>query len=151
MEFVRRKEENNIEITCFGSIYGLEKISIDPPVSLGDSSDIVTSFEHGVFPFPTSENLGCFRFDMEILFEHNFGRDPFQSYYKNGKLHRDDGPAEDYGDGNGAYYIDGKLHRKNGPAIKAGNVEMYYNNGRLDRMGGPAVLQDGFQANYKNG
>lgn len=38
-------------------------------------------------------------------------------HYKNGQLHRDDGPAVEHSDGTRYWYIHGKLHRENGPAI----------------------------------
>jgi len=37
-------------------------------------------------------------------------------WYKNGKLHRDDGPAVEYKNGIKFWYKEGKLHRLDGPA-----------------------------------
>ena len=47
----------------------------------------------------------------------------------NGKFHREDGPAVKNSDGYKAWYINGKRHRENGPAIEfsSGNVEYYLN------------------------
>ncbi len=39
-------------------------------------------------------------------------------YYRNGKLHRTDGPAVIYESGKMKYYRNGKLHRTNGPAVE---------------------------------
>jgi len=39
------------------------------------------------------------------------------TYTKDGKLHREDGPAVIYYDGSQCWYKDGKCHRKNGPAV----------------------------------
>ncbi len=39
-------------------------------------------------------------------------------WYKDGKLHRVDGPACERTNGTKAWYIDGKIHRLDGPAIK---------------------------------
>lgn len=36
----------------------------------------------------------------------------------NGELHREDGPAIEYSDGDKYWYINGKLHREDGPAIE---------------------------------
>lgn len=51
-------------------------------------------------------------------------------YYKDGKLHREDGPAITYCNGNVFYYKNGILHRNNGPAvIFSCGVAQYYKNG----------------------
>jgi len=42
----------------------------------------------------------------------------------NGNLHREDGPAVEYSNGDKSWYINGKWHRENGPAIE------YYNGGK---------------------
>jgi hypothetical protein len=42
----------------------------------------------------------------------------------NGNLHREDGPAVEYSNGDKFWYINGKWHRENGPAIE------YYNGGK---------------------
>jgi hypothetical protein len=39
-------------------------------------------------------------------------------WYKEGKRHREDGPAIEYVDGNKCWYIEGKIHREDGPAIE---------------------------------
>ena len=41
-----------------------------------------------------------------------------RSWYLNGKLHRDDGPAIEYASGHKEWYLNGKLHREDGPAIE---------------------------------
>lgn len=38
-------------------------------------------------------------------------------WYKNGHIHREDGPAIIYSDGQQEWYLNGKLHRTDGPAI----------------------------------
>ena len=43
--------------------------------------------------------------------------DGTQYWYKDDKLHRDDGPAVIYPDGYQAWWKDGNLHREDGPAI----------------------------------
>ena len=39
-------------------------------------------------------------------------------WYKDGQLHREDGPAVEYEDGEVQWYKDGQLHRDDGPAIE---------------------------------
>ena len=49
-------------------------------------------------------------------------------YYVNGKLHREDGPAEEYISGDKRWYINNKLHRLDGHAIEwsdDGDVEYW--------------------------
>lgn len=72
----------------------------------------------------------------------NIDKNGNESWYKNGRLHRIDGPAitllhtdppEYY------WYKNGKEHRKNGPAIIKNNTEYWYKNGKLHRLDGPAI------------
>ena len=39
-------------------------------------------------------------------------------HIKDGKLHREDGPACEYSNGTKHWYLDGKLHREDGPAFE---------------------------------
>ena len=75
------------------------------------------------------------------------------SIYKNEKLHRDDGPAVIYSNGNKTWYKNGELHRDDGPAvIRNDGTKGWYKNGLCHREDGPAVIfSDGYQAWYKNG
>ncbi len=79
--------------------------------------------------------------------------------YKNadGQLHREDGPAVEYANGEQRWYINGKLHRTDGPAI-AGNIgtkteyAFWFINGICHREDGPAVeCNDGSKFWYING
>ncbi len=48
------------------------------------------------------------------------------------KLHRLDGPAFEYANGDKAWYVDGKRHRLDGPAIEEANgYKAWYVNGKL--------------------
>ena len=51
-----------------------------------------------------------------------------KTWYKEGKLHREDGPAIEWADGLKYWFIEGKLHRLDGPAIEDfnGYKEYYY-------------------------
>lgn len=49
-------------------------------------------------------------------------------YFKDDKIHREDGPAIERTDGTKAWYFEGKLHREDGPALIYPNwIELYYN------------------------
>jgi len=56
---------------------------------------------------------------------HSFNDEPaliyaesgFREWYRNGKVHRDDGPAVLWADGQQEWWRDGKLHRDDGPAV----------------------------------
>jgi hypothetical protein len=43
-----------------------------------------------------------------------------------GKLHREDGPAVEWANGDKCYYINGKLHREDGPALEFANGDKAY-------------------------
>jgi hypothetical protein len=61
-------------------------------------------------------------------------------WYLNGKLHREDGPAIEYANGDKAWRLNGKLHREDGPAAEDvdGN-KSWWLNGKLHREDGPAI------------
>ena len=54
-------------------------------------------------------------------------------WYKNGKLHREDGPAVEWTDGGKCWYKNGKLHRGDGPAAEyaSGGKEWWINGKQL--------------------
>ncbi len=73
-------------------------------------------------------------------------------YYKDGLLHRDDGPAVVYNNGLGYWYKFGKIHRDGGPAVDWGNGEVsWYRKGVYHREDGPAVEWEGENVWYVNG
>lgn len=47
-------------------------------------------------------------------------------WYKDGKLHREDGPAVESNDGTKRWYKDGKIHREDGPAIEIASGPKYW-------------------------
>jgi hypothetical protein len=61
-------------------------------------------------------------------------------WYKEGKYHREDGPAIELPDGTKKWYKEGKLHRIDGPAIECpyGGKEWYIE-GKKHRIDGPAI------------
>jgi hypothetical protein len=62
-------------------------------------------------------------------------------HYRNGLLHREDGPALIYWDETQVWYRNGELHRKGGPAViyKYGH-QAWYRAGKLHREDGPAIF-----------
>jgi hypothetical protein len=57
--------------------------------------------------------------------------DGFKAWYRDGQLHRDDGPAIEHQDGYKAWYRDGQLHRDDGPAIEHPNgYKEWYRDGQ---------------------
>jgi hypothetical protein len=78
-------------------------------------------------------------------------------WYKNGKLHCNDGPAIINKHGhldNYEYYQNGLLHNDNGPAVLRGVEEFsekqWYQYGKLHREDGPAIVNKSiFHHNYK--
>jgi hypothetical protein len=67
------------------------------------------------------------------------------SFFKNGELHREDGPSLAYLGGEKYWYINGKRHREDGPAIEHPNgAKEWWVNGKHHREDGPA-------AEYSNG
>jgi hypothetical protein len=68
-------------------------------------------------------------------------------YNDKGELHRLDGPAIEYANGNRCWYIHNKLHRVDGPAFLwgSGDAHWYYN-GLLHREDGPAI--DNFHGSH---
>jgi len=74
-------------------------------------------------------------------------------WYRNGKRHREDGPAIEWADGSKFWYLNGKCHRESGPAIEyADGSKCWFRNGKLHREDGPACeYADGTKYWYLNG
>jgi hypothetical protein len=64
-------------------------------------------------------------------------------FYKNGKKHREDGPAKTCGSKSEEWYFEGKLHRKDGPAIiySDGSVDYWVNGIKLENCNSDKALQ----------
>ena len=79
--------------------------------------------------------------------------DGTKEWYREGRLHREDGPAIEWVDGTKEWFRKGKLHRKDGPAIEYANgTRKWYRNEKLHRENGPAIEQaDGTKEWYRNG
>lgn len=62
-------------------------------------------------------------------------------WYKDGKHHREDGPAVVHPDGSSWWFINGKRHREDGPAVVYSNGKKeWWVNGKRHREDGPAVI-----------
>ena len=74
-----------------------------------------------------------------------------QTWYQNDERHRVDGPAViDYN--RYEWYQNGKLHRTDGPALVVKDYEwIWYQHGILHRLDGPAIIRNDYQAWYQNG
>jgi hypothetical protein len=74
-------------------------------------------------------------------------------WYKNGQLHRKNGPAIECEDGDKLWYKKGKLHRKNRPAIEQNcGTKRWFINGLPHREDGPAIeYTDGDKFWFING
>jgi hypothetical protein len=74
-----------------------------------------------------------------------------ERWYKDGLLHREDGPAYLSDDGTKKWYVHGKLHRTNGPSIISVEndhlmqqifiTEEYYLDGERHNENGPALIR----------
>jgi len=79
--------------------------------------------------------------------------DGSKSWYLNGKLHREDGPAVEHADGSKSWWLNDKLHREDGPAVEWGDgSKSWYLNGKHHREDGPAIENaNGSKMWYING
>ena len=84
------------------------------------------------------------------LIEHADGT---KEWFRNGKHHREDGPAVELADGNRYWYLNGKRHREDGPAVEyATGSKAWYLNGEYHREDGPAYEgADGTKLWFLNG
>ncbi len=72
---------------------------------------------------------------------------------KDGKLHRDDGPAWIEPNGTQIWVQHGEYHRDDGPAVvEPDGTQLWYQDGKLHRDNGPAAIyEDGEQEWYQHG
>ena len=74
-----------------------------------------------------------------------------KQWYRNGLLHRDDGPAIEWA-GNKQWWRNGQMHRDDGPAVDYDYYKAWYHNGLLHRDDGPAVERsNGNHEYWRNG
>ena len=74
-------------------------------------------------------------------------------WYRNGRLHREDGPALIFINGDKYWRHSGRWHIKDGHAVEYANGDkLYYLNGKRHRTDGPAIeYADGSKEYYLNG
>lgn len=78
--------------------------------------------------------------EIELVIEVNKEGTVFYKHPLTGKLHRLDGPAVEYADGDKAWYSNGWIHREDGPALEyADGDKEWWVNGKRHRLDGPAV------------
>jgi hypothetical protein len=75
-----------------------------------------------------------------------------KSWWVNGKLHREDGPAIECSNGDKEWWVNGKRHREDGPAVEySDGYKSWWLNGELHREDGPAIeYADGIKYWYLN-
>ena len=76
-----------------------------------------------------------------------------KEWWINGKLHREDGPAVEYENGDKEWYLNGKRHREDGPAIEYANgSKAWWINGKRHREDGPSIEHvNGGKVRFING
>jgi hypothetical protein len=74
-----------------------------------------------------------------------------RSWWQNGNLHREDGPAVEWMNGDKSWWINNERHREDGPAMEfADGGKWWYKNNLLHREDGPAI-DDRFKTWFLNG
>jgi hypothetical protein len=85
--------------------------------------------------------------------KHTISRTGVQRWrLSNHQLHRTDGPALIYPDGETRYYVAGKLSRTDGPALikNAGQHQEWWYQGRQHRLSGPAYISDDYESWFRD-
>jgi hypothetical protein len=74
-------------------------------------------------------------------------------YNVQGQLHREDGPAVEYANGDCMWFLNGQVHREDGPAQEYADGDcMWFLNGQVHREDGPAIeYADGDRVWYWHG
>lgn len=68
-----------------------------------------------------------------------------------GKLHRENGPAVEYSNGKKEWWQNGKPHREDGPATEMIGAKHWLKNGEYHRDNGPAIIYEDSEEWYQNG
>lgn len=76
-----------------------------------------------------------------------------RAWFREGVLHKADGPAVVYADGSREWYREGVRDREDGPAVEhADGGREWWHEGELDREDGPAIEHlSGYRAWYRDG
>ncbi len=102
-----------------------------------------------IYPSYTDPKTG----DKYWFKNNKFIEDPNKSTWGWGKLHRVNGPAIEYVDGDKSWYLNGERHRIDGPAVEwADGTKEWWLNGKRHRTDGPAIERpNDFKSWYLNG
>jgi hypothetical protein len=78
---------------------------------------------------------------------------PFVYWDENSYLHRDNGPARLWPDGNEEWWLNGQQHREDGPAVVwTDGYKAWFLNGQRHRENGPALIfSNGYKEWWLNG
>jgi len=83
---------------------------------------------------------------------YKIDKEDTKRWYRNGELHRDDGPAVEWADGTKEWYRNGRKHRDDGPAEEGNGTRMWWREGSPHRDDGPAAeWADGTKVWWSNG
>lgn len=75
--------------------------------------------------------------------------DGTKRWYRNGRCHREDGPAIEYADGKSfSWFVNGRLHCTDGPAFVGIESTEYWVLNKLHRFDGPAVIHQNGDVEY---
>ena len=76
-----------------------------------------------------------YRYDDDEVVKH---KDGSKYWYRNGHLHRNNGPAVELASGSKFWYVHGLLHRESGPAVEfaSGNKEWWIRGNRTSIVQG---------------
>ena len=80
-----------------------------------DTCIIKTYTEYNFHILSKEDQTGCVKFSNGD-----------KAWYKEGKLHREDGPAVEFANGSKEWYKENKLHREDGPAVEYANGNKEY-------------------------
>jgi len=77
----------------------------------------------------------------------------YKIWFKENKIHREDGPAVEYDDGSKIWLVNGVIHREDGPAVEfISGTKIWYKDGERHRLDGPAVEHfSGLKEWYEDG
>jgi hypothetical protein len=111
------------------------------------SNELRNIFLHHILLFlDVTEKYEILKFETNPFYKKNWYKhsrvccdSQTKIYRVNGKWHREDGPAIEWGNGHKEWYINGKYHREDGPAIESDGGKLWYFHGILHRLDGPAV------------
>lgn len=128
----RAVDQLELEIGGYATIPSrLSRLVADINTYLNVEQSPVTSkrleADDGSFSY-VDANGNYHREDGPATFHANTGN---KCWYHHGRLHRIDGPAVEYGNGDKSWLIHGLLHREDGPAIDWREVKSWYQHGDL--------------------